>query len=155
MSRWVSVCTADELPPGHMAEWEDEYWIVMVANVDGRFFATQGNCGHANMHLAGCELEGQVVRCCQHNARFDVTTGEVVEPAEWYQVFARGAGCGEKPIPPVPTRQLRVYPVKVDDGTVWVEVPDPHPMAHLFQQPPESPRGRADRVRRERRRDSA
>ncbi len=154
MSRWVSVCAADELLPGQMAAWDDEYWTVMVANVDGRFFATQGNCGHANMLLAGCELEGQVLRCCQHNARFDVTTGEVVEPAEWYQVFARGAGCGEKPMPPVPTRQLRVFPVKQDGGTLWVEVPDPHPMAHLFRSSPPSARGRADRVRRERRRDA-
>ena len=133
MSRWVSVCVADELLPGQMAAWDDEYWTVMVANVDGRFFATQGNCGHANMQLSECELEGQVVRCCQHNARFDVTTGEVVEQAEWHQIFARGDGCGEKPMPPVPTRQLRVYPLKVTDGTIWVEVPDPHPMAHPFR----------------------
>ena len=132
MSRWVKVCMADELLPGQMAEWEDEYWMVMVANVDGRFFATQGNCGHANIRLAECELEGQVVMCCQHKAKFDVTTGQVVEPAEWHQIYARAELCGLKPMPPVPTRRLRVYPVEVDDGAIWVEVPDPHPMHHLF-----------------------
>ncbi len=74
------VCRADELKPGSMRKVEiqgmDE---IVVANVGGRFYAMRGLCHHQGGPLAEGELEGGVITCPWHGAKWDVTTGKLVE----------------------------------------------------------------------------
>lgn len=51
---------------------------VAVYNVDGAFYATQGECTHAGGPLSEGELEGKIVTCPWHYSCFDVTNGAVV-----------------------------------------------------------------------------
>ena len=51
---------------------------VLVANVDGKFYAMGSVCTHLGGPLERGRLEGQVVTCPWHGSKFDVTSGRVV-----------------------------------------------------------------------------
>jgi nitrite reductase/ring-hydroxylating ferredoxin subunit len=104
-----------------MTGYEEGELEVMVANVAGRLYATANRCGHMNMPLAQGTLEGQVVTCCLHGARFDVATGRVVQPAPERIMTVKGDQPRQVPQPK--TRPLQVYHVKVEAGEVWVQEP--------------------------------
>jgi 3-phenylpropionate/trans-cinnamate dioxygenase ferredoxin subunit len=106
-----------------MASCEERELEIMVANVGGRLYAAQNRCGHMNMPLARGTLEGPIVTCCLHGARFDITTGQVVSPAPERLMTIKGRD-ESPPVPQPKTRRLAVYPVKVDGGAVWVEAPE-------------------------------
>ncbi len=51
---------------------------IVLYNVGGRFYATQNDCGHQRASLARGTLDGNIVTCALHGAKFDVTTGRNV-----------------------------------------------------------------------------
>lgn len=69
---------------------------IVLANIDGKFYAMKGTCNHQGGPLADGELEGNVITCPWHGARWDVTTGGLVEfpmeldPEPVYKVIAEG-----------------------------------------------------------------
>ena len=84
-----------EVPPGSVVYLEVDGEGVAVFNVGGTFYATQSTCTHAGGPLDQGTLNGQVVTCPVHRARFDVTTGQVVgpparRPLKTYQVTIEG-----------------------------------------------------------------
>ncbi|MBY0359062.1 MAG: non-heme iron oxygenase ferredoxin subunit [Candidatus Obscuribacterales bacterium] len=51
---------------------------VLVANVDGVFYAIDDRCTHDNGPLGEGELCGSEVECPRHGARFDLRTGKAL-----------------------------------------------------------------------------
>lgn len=103
MGERVKVCGVGDLTPGSGMMAEAGGKQVAVFNVDGEFHAMGGECTHQGGPLGEGELEGSVVTCPWHGARFDVTTGTV-------KAF------------PAPT-SVESYPVTVEGDEVWVDVP--------------------------------
>ena len=66
------------------------------------YYATDGHCTHEKTLLCDGLVMGGVIECPKHNGRFDYTSGK-----------ALGA--------PVLV-DVRTYPTKVLDGTVYIEV---------------------------------
>ncbi len=100
----VTVCSADELPPGTMKLVHAGQVSVGVYNFDGRLCAIEDRCSHDDGPLVEGEWEPErgVVVCPRHGASFDICTGRALTlPA--YQ--------------PVDT-----FPVRVEDGVVVVDV---------------------------------
>ena len=94
---------AEDLPPGAMTCVELHGRRVLVANVDGVFYATDDTCTHEDASLASGFLDGELVKCPLHGSRFSVRTGEPMEdPAD------EPLGC---------------YAVKVEQGAVLVALP--------------------------------
>lgn len=52
---------------------------ILLANVDGRFYATEDRCTHEDASLSTGSLRGELVKCPLHGSRFNVRTGEVLE----------------------------------------------------------------------------
>lgn len=78
---------------------------ILVANVDGVFYATDDTCTHEDASLSGGSLHGELVKCPLHGSRFSLRTGEPMEdPAE---------------------EALRCYSVCVEDGAVMLDLPAP------------------------------
>lgn len=101
-SEFIAVVEANHLPPGRMTCVEVAGRRVLVANVDGIFYATDDTCTHEDASLSSGSIKGELVKCPLHGSRFSLRTGEPIEdPAE---------------------EPLRCYPVKVENGTVHVEV---------------------------------
>jgi nitrite reductase/ring-hydroxylating ferredoxin subunit len=62
-----------------MKHFEVEGKEIMIANIDGQYYALSDRCGHANASLLKGSLNGKVVTCPLHGAQFDVTTGRKVK----------------------------------------------------------------------------
>jgi nitrite reductase/ring-hydroxylating ferredoxin subunit len=81
-----------DVPPGRAIRLGE----VAVFNVEGTLYGTQAQCTHMGGALCKGKLEGAIVTCPLHGARFDVTTGAVLRgPArqqlELYSVRVSGA----------------------------------------------------------------
>ena len=102
--RYVKVATVGDVPPGttrRMSPQRGEH--VLVCNVDGAIYAIRDACTHDGGILGFGDLEGSLIDCPRHGAKFDVITGQAV-------------------VPPAVT-PVHVYPVRVqgDDIEVGLE----------------------------------
>jgi 3-phenylpropionate/trans-cinnamate dioxygenase ferredoxin subunit len=104
MNEFIAVTRVEDLKPGQVKVFEVEDEFVAVANVDGQFCAFADICTHDDGPLVEGELEGKVVTCPRHGARFDVCTGKVL---------------GLPAVVPLPT-----FEVRVAAGEVQVRVAD-------------------------------
>jgi nitrite reductase/ring-hydroxylating ferredoxin subunit len=75
---FVAVAKASELAPGQMKWVAVERERVVLANVDGVFYALRDVCGHKNAPLSRGRLTGCLIECPLHFAQFDLRTGELV-----------------------------------------------------------------------------
>ena len=48
---------------------------VIVALIEGQYYAVAGTCSHAGHSLAGGRMQGFEISCPLHGARFDIRTG--------------------------------------------------------------------------------
>ena len=70
-----------DVPPGKMKHVEIEEKEILLANSGAKVYALCDRCSHMNAPLSMGTLNGKVVTCPMHGARFDVTTGKkVAEP---------------------------------------------------------------------------
>jgi 3-phenylpropionate/trans-cinnamate dioxygenase ferredoxin component len=103
--RRIDLIGVGELGDGEMRMvYVDGTDQVLVINQGGEFTATQGVCSHEYFELDKGFLTAGTLTCALHLSRFDLTTGEPIDPP------------AELP--------LEIYPVVVEDGRVLIEVPD-------------------------------
>jgi naphthalene 1,2-dioxygenase system ferredoxin subunit len=100
MPKGKDVCAANELTPGDMKCLFLGDTRVLLANVDGNFYATSDICSHALAFLSEGFLDGTVVECPLHGAQFDVTTGKALSPPA--------------------DRDIKTYEVTIADGRIFV-----------------------------------
>ena len=55
---------------------------MLIANLNGNYFAIGDTCNHAGGDLSKGSLKGSIVSCPKHRARFDMSTGKVVSGPE-------------------------------------------------------------------------
>jgi 3-phenylpropionate/trans-cinnamate dioxygenase ferredoxin subunit len=103
--RRIDLFGVDEVPEGTMKmAWVDGTDQVLVVNTNGRFYAMQGICSHEYFELDQGFLTAGTLTCALHLSRFDLETGEPLDPP------------AELP--------LAVYPVVVEGERIIIEVPD-------------------------------
>lgn len=101
MTDWIRVAGEDEFGEKVRMLHHQSERIAVFRLSDG-FYAIADRCSHADGFLSEGEVDGEVVECPSHGARFDIRTGKnLCFPA----------------VTPV-----RSYPVKIQDGAVYVEV---------------------------------
>ncbi len=102
MAEWVRVCGVDEAPePGGLREVETGSQTICLANIEGELRALDNVCPHRQGPLGQGWIEGQTVVCPWHAWAFDCRTG-IAEPPEQAQV--------------------KVFPVRTEDGTVLADL---------------------------------
>ena len=74
---WHRACDKEDLPDGEMLRVEVEP-AVAVYRVGDEFFATSATCTHMDSCLTEGYLDGDVVECSLHMARFCVRTGRAL-----------------------------------------------------------------------------
>jgi 3-phenylpropionate/trans-cinnamate dioxygenase ferredoxin subunit len=92
---WQTVAAAAAIPPGDYAQVEVDGVLVAVFNVGGKFYAIDDICTHDGGELASGTVDGGVIECPRHGARFDIKTGDVlslpaVVPVPTYAVRIEG-----------------------------------------------------------------
>lgn len=102
MSEFVTVAQVADTPPGTISVHDVNGTRIALCNVNGRFYAIDDVCTHDGGPLDQGELQGELVECPRHGAKFDVTSGRaVVLPA---------------------VRPVKTYAVQVDGDDVKVDV---------------------------------
>ncbi|MGD0450201.1 MAG: non-heme iron oxygenase ferredoxin subunit [Candidatus Bathyarchaeia archaeon] len=74
------VAETKEIPSGQMKAVKFGAEEVLIANVNGAYYAIGNICTHQGGNLSKGMLEGNVVTCPKHKSKFDVTNGKVVSP---------------------------------------------------------------------------
>ncbi len=69
---------AQQLAEGALATTKVGDHEVLLAKVDGKIYGIDNACGHLAYPLSAGRLQGHVITCPWHFARFDVRTGAVV-----------------------------------------------------------------------------
>lgn len=103
--RRIDLLGVDEVPEGTMKmAFVDGTDQVIVVHTGGEIRAYQGICTHEYFELDKGFLTGSSLTCALHLSRFDLGTGEALDPP------------AEAP--------LAMYSVSVKDGRVVIEVDD-------------------------------
>jgi len=80
MGRFVTVARTSEVAPGTARCIEIEGRRIALFNLDGTFYAIDDTCPHRGGPLSEGSLDGDVIVCPWHGARFRIPTGEVLSP---------------------------------------------------------------------------
>ncbi len=100
---WRPVASCGDIDDEDLIGVEVAGKAIAVYNLGGAFYATAGLCTHEDEPLAdGMVIDG-IIECPLHQGRFCVRTGK-----------AKGAPASV---------DLKTYPVKVEDGRVFVRLP--------------------------------
>ena len=75
---FVKIGESSEIALGKMKKVKVGDKEFLVANVNGNYYAIGSKCTHAGGDLSQGSLEGNVVTCPKHKAKFDATTGKVI-----------------------------------------------------------------------------
>lgn len=98
---FTRVCKEDSLVEGAMQVVIADSQLIVLAWLDnGAVKAFQGVCPHTSQPMAEADFDGTVLTCPFHQWTWDLTTGEPIHPKE---------------------SALAEYPVKIEDGIVYVD----------------------------------
>jgi 3-phenylpropionate/trans-cinnamate dioxygenase ferredoxin subunit len=103
-TRRVAVARLDDIPVGTMLMVQVDDTNILLVNLDGTVRAMQGVCSHEYFELDRGFLTGDTLTCALHLSRFDLETGEALDPP------------AELP--------LQTYPVVVDGAEISLELPE-------------------------------
>ena len=99
---WVRAAARSDLAEGEVIGVEVAGHSIALYDVDGNVFATDNICTHAYACLSDGWLDGEVIECPLHAARFDIRSGKVLDPPA--------------------TEDLKTYPVRIVDGEIQVRL---------------------------------
>jgi len=100
---YVTVAKVGEIPPGGVKVLRIGDQEIAVFNLSGAYHAMDDICTHDGGPLAEGVIEGDVIECPRHGARFDIRTGAVLGmPA---------------------TLPVTTYPVRVEGDQIQVALP--------------------------------
>ncbi|HEY7858257.1 MAG TPA: non-heme iron oxygenase ferredoxin subunit [Candidatus Nanopelagicales bacterium] len=84
--------------------WVRRFYVddveLCVARLNGKAYATSNYCTHLDCLLSSGKLQDDGIRCSCHGSVFDLETGEAIYPPA--------------------TVAIRTYPVKEEDGEIFV-----------------------------------
>jgi naphthalene 1,2-dioxygenase system ferredoxin subunit len=99
---WIDAAAADAVPEEDVIAVAIAGKEVALYGVDGEVYATDNICTHGHARLCDGFLEGTEIECPLHQGKFDVRTGKAM--------------CA--PL----TEDIRTYPVKIENGRVYVDM---------------------------------
>jgi nitrite reductase/ring-hydroxylating ferredoxin subunit len=130
-AEFIEAAKVDDVEKGKMKSVELKGIDILIANVDGEFYAIDDRCGHMNALLSMGTLKGKIVVCPFHFAEFDVTTGKNVkepkkeslenmdklpEDLQKFMIYA------QKLVEPVKTYDMQTHGVKVEGEKIFVRI---------------------------------
>jgi naphthalene 1,2-dioxygenase system ferredoxin subunit len=101
---WTDAAALDALPDEDVIALQVRDRELAFYAVDGEVYVTDNICTHGHARLSDGFLEGREIECPLHQGRFDVCSGKAM--------------C--TPL----TEDLRTYPVRIENGRVYVDLGD-------------------------------
>ena len=102
MGKYVKIAETKDIPRNTMRIFKLKGLEMLLVNVEGEFHAFENRCPHMGYPLYFGSLDGKVLTCGFHYAKFDVETG--------------------KSLGAVTQKALRMLDVKIQDTAILVEL---------------------------------
>lgn len=99
---WIRACASVDIDEEDLIRFDHGDKTFCIYNTPKGFYATDGMCTHEEEHLEFGIVIGTVIECPLHQGRFDIPSGEALSA-------------------PVCV-DLKTYPVKIEDGDVFINV---------------------------------
>jgi naphthalene 1,2-dioxygenase ferredoxin component len=99
---WARAAGRSDLADGEVLGVEVAGRSIALYAADDGIFATDNICTHAYACLSDGWLDGEVIECPLHAARFDIRTGKVLDPQA--------------------TEDLKTYPVRVVGDEIQIRI---------------------------------
>ena len=74
----IIIGKTSDIPVGKTQKVTADGKEILVINMDGNYYAIDDTCSHAGASLSEGKLEGAVVTCDWHGAKWDCKTGKLV-----------------------------------------------------------------------------
>jgi nitrite reductase/ring-hydroxylating ferredoxin subunit len=130
--QFLDIADVNELPSGNMKHIEVGEKEILLANSEGRVYALCDRCSHNNAPLSMGTLNGKIVTCPMHGARFDVATGKKIAepmaldpsrfpepiPESLQKMFSHSAQIQSK----IKTYDQTTYETTVEEGRIKVRI---------------------------------
>jgi 3-phenylpropionate/trans-cinnamate dioxygenase ferredoxin subunit len=104
MSEFVRACSLDDVPAQGTFGVELNGKPLVIVRSEGEVYALDEFCTHEEVSLVDGEIYDHTVECWLHGSCFDLRSG--------------------KPTGPPATKPLATYQIRVEDGDVYVAVPE-------------------------------
>ncbi|KAI9132849.1 Rieske (2Fe-2S) protein [Acaryochloris sp. CCMEE 5410] len=114
---WVKVLSESELDQGDRQIVKVEKEKILLVNHGGNICAVKNACPHLKAPLSKGKIttDGAIV-CPLHRSAFDLATGVPKSWIPWPPGLGKLLGAISK------ERPLQVYPTRVEEGDIWVEI---------------------------------
>lgn len=104
MDNWHALARETDLAEGQAVAFNISTHSLLLIRSGGGLFAIQDRCSHADQELACGIIRNGWIACPAHGARFDLASGE--------------------PLNPPASQAVATYPVRIHEGSVEVCLPD-------------------------------
>ena len=116
---WIKVLSQSELPEGTQRVVRAEGRSILLIRNQGKLWAIQSSCPHMAWPLQFGRLTGdEGIVCALHHSAFDLNTGDVKDWSPWPPVIGPMLQNVSR------RKALPIYPARVQDGSIWVDVPE-------------------------------
>ena len=115
MEKLTRIANIKDLIEGTMKKYQVQGTEILIARVEGKYYAAQNKCPHFGGDLSKGKLEGSIVTCPRHGSQFNLTDGSVVR---WLNGAGLISAIGKTLKSP---QKLNTYNVKVDGQDIMVE----------------------------------
>ena len=106
---YIRVANISEVTLGQMKMVQADNIPLLIANVDGYYYAVYALCTHYAGDLSQGKLNGKIVTCPNHGSKFDVTSGKAVSGPV-------------KPLGRPEIEDLVSYPLRVEKQEIYVKI---------------------------------
>lgn len=106
------ICKVSDILLGTMKGFRVGGKQILIANVDGRFYAMDAVCSHMLGYLPDGKLEKNIVICPVHHSRYDVKTGKLVKDVNLFVKLSTGHGA----------KDLETFPISIKDDEVYINI---------------------------------
>ena len=107
---WKPVTRSESVSPNGTLACRHQGWRVLVVRTTAGLFALEDKCPHQEQTMGGGLVHDGVIECPWHSVAVELATGRITNTM------------GFLGMPPV-----RVFPVKEENGSVLVDLPDGPP----------------------------
>jgi len=104
---FTKVAETGDISPGETLKVKIRDQEILIANIDGSYYAIDNKCNHHKGDLSKGNLNGKILTCPVHGSQFDITSGRNVKGPKLL-VFR------------VKTEDLKSHEVKIEGNNILV-----------------------------------
>ena len=116
MSISIEVDIANGLKDGSKKKISFRGTDILLAKVEGKYYAVDNRCTHLGGDLSKGKLDGTTIICPKHRSEFDLKDGHVIRWTDWSGIKLNFAKVFRSP------KALKTHSVKEDGGKIFVEI---------------------------------